>query len=81
MCKKKGINKQHPRYSEYIAKCEALANDRFQKTAVAEAKFPNWKERDHPAADEVRSIEREFNAKLRQLQAEYAFLFSEVDTR
>ena len=76
---RKEINKIHPKFSEYIAECEALANDCFQKIAAAEAKYPNWKGLDHPAAHEVRSIERDFHDKLRQLQAKYVFLFSEVD--
>lgn len=40
---RKEINKMHPKFSEYIAECEALANDCFQKIAAAEAKYPNWK--------------------------------------
>lgn len=75
MSEEKRINKQHPKFSEYLSKCEALASEYSKKVDAEESKYPNWRGLDHPATREVLAITKEFNKKLRALQTEYDFLF------
>ena len=75
---KKNVNKSHPRYEEYISKCRDLFHIYEEKIEAEHAKYPNWRGLDHPSDIEVRLLERECNSKLRDLQREYDFLFSDV---
>jgi len=50
-----------------------------QRIDEEEAKYPDWHGLDHPASMITRQIDRERNAELRKLQAEYAYLFTEED--
>ena len=77
MNERRSINKEHPKYAEYIAKCEELAS-RFDKIEEKlKAKYPNWRGLDHPADGEIAPYRRKFHADLRKLQEEYLFLFED----
>ena len=76
---KMSINKQHPLYQEYIAKCKtARKKYRAEEDSVL-AQYPEWRGRDHPAGAELRAIELRHNAEIRSLQKEYSFLFEHFD--
>lgn len=75
---KKNVNESHPRYEEYISKCRNLFRMYDEKIEAERAKYPTWRGRDHPSDIKVLALERERNSKLRDLQREYDFLFSEV---
>lgn len=77
MSAKKKIDKTHPLYAEYVAKCNALFRDYAEKIEAERAKYPEWQGLDHPSYVVVRSLERECNAQLKALQIEFGFLFSD----
>ena len=75
---KKKINENHPLFNEYKAKCDTLFHECWAKVDEERAKYPDWKGRDHPSDLAVYALEKECNSKLRDLQREYDFLFSDV---
>jgi len=80
MQEKRKINKSHPKYPEYITKCNALW-DRYKNLMDAEeAKYPypKWRGQDNPAGIVNRQLNRQFNAELKILQEEYSFLFEKI---
>lgn len=78
MSAKKKINENHPLFNEYKAKCDTLFHECWAKVDEERAKYPDWKGRDHPSDLAVYALEKECNSKLRDLQREYDFLFSNV---
>ena len=81
MSEEKRINKQHPKFAEYLSKCESLAHEYAEKVDAAESQYPNWRGLDHPASHEISEITKEFNKKLKALQTEYNFLFVRENER
>jgi hypothetical protein len=77
MSAKKKIDKAHPLYAKYVAKCEILFRSYSPKIEAERAKYPEWQGLDHPSYAAVRLLERECNAKLKALQKEFDFLFSD----
>ena len=71
------INKEHPKYAEYIAKCEELASCFDKIEEKLKAKYPDWHGQDHPADGEIAPYRRKFHADLLKLQVEYLFLFED----
>lgn len=80
----KRVNRTHPDYPVYIEKCRALQR-KYQPLIEAEeerqrAAVPNWK----TCLDALETVERhrlmvQHNAELRELQQEYAYLFTEEE--
>ena len=66
----------HPDYPEYIAKCRALREECSRKQDIERAKYPDWHGHDHPAGRETRQLEREYYAAIRELNREYAHIFT-----
>ena len=77
MNERRRINREHPKYTEYIAKCEELASHFDKIEEELKAQHPDWRGLDHPADEEIAPYRREFHANLRKLQAEYSFLFED----
>lgn len=81
MCAKR-VNKEHPDYSIYIEKCQAL-HKKYQSLIEAEearrmAECPNWKNGyDALETAEKKKLYTAYNAELKKLQQEYAYLFTE----
>lgn len=78
---KRKVNKDHPRFSEYKSKCEALWL-RYQPKLneverVGREAYPDWHGRDCPWGDKEREITRQMHAELKDLKEEYDYLFSE----
>ena len=69
------VNKNHPLYPEYIAKCKALSDQFYTKEEALRAQHPEQHSKDHPANAEIRRLDLQHNAELRALQKEYSFLF------
>lgn len=69
------INKDHPDYPGYIAKCKALADKYYHQEAREEEKAKGWRGLDSPVAGEVYAICTEHHRELKKLQAEYSHLF------
>ena len=77
MSAKGRIDKSHTDYPEYVQKCYALSEKYSALEDAARAKYPNWKGLDHPASEEIKRLSNEMNSKLRQLQQEYSYLFTQ----
>ena len=77
MNERRKIDKEHPKYGEYMAKCEKLASQFDQIEDELKAKYPNWRGQDHPADVEIMSYWKKFHEDLKGLQAEYSFLFED----
>lgn len=81
MCAKR-VNKKHPDYLIYIEKCRALQK-KYQPLIEAEEarrmeECPNWRN----CYDALETVEKKklytaYSAELRELQQEYAYLFTE----
>ena len=71
MNERRSINKEHPKYAEYIAKCEELASCFDKIEEKLKAKYPDWHGQDHPADGEIAPYRRKFHADLLKLQVEY----------
>ena len=71
------INKEHPQYAEYIQKCESLFDAYEEVFRKERAKYPEWRGQDHPSGTVIRPLARERNQKLKALQREYHFLFTD----
>lgn len=70
------INKKHPKYLEYIRKCEELTISYREKVNTERAKFPDWVGLDHPSDEEVNKLLTEMKKKLKKLKKEYHYLFN-----
>lgn len=83
MSERKSANKNHPDYPEYIEKCKALWAEYKPRFEALEKKrqelYPNWRGLDGPSeiTTEERILQRKHNAELKELQKEYAYLFTE----
>ena len=64
------INKNHPDYPEYIEKCKALRDEMSVEVDAVPCK-PRCGFDDSPTID----IHRKYSKKLKELQAEYSYLF------
>lgn len=73
----KRIDKNNPKYDEYIAHCKSLTDAFVKKEEQILAKYPRWEGLDHPADVEINPIRRQFHADLKKLQRRYSFLFVE----
>lgn len=67
--KKQMVNKEHPKYQEYIEKCNALASEMEKELE----KIHYTGGLDGPTND----IYKAYSQKLKALQREYAYLFTE----
>ena len=78
-----GALKNHPDWPEYLKKCYALRDEQIAIMDKIKAQYPpSGRHQQDSAADAAcRPIERQFNAKLRQLQQEYSYLFPKSDER
>lgn len=79
---RKKINKTHPDFSAYYAKCEALWAEYKPQIDAAEetgrAAQPDWRGNDSPWAGRERAVMKQYHAELKKLQEEYAALFEEA---
>ncbi len=46
---KKKVDRAHPLYAEYLAKCEILFRNYTEKIETERAKYPEWQGLDHPS--------------------------------
>lgn len=74
---KKKVDRAHPLYAEYLAKCEILFRNYTEKIETEQAKYPEWQGLDHLSDPVVRLLERERDVKFKALQKEFDFLFSD----
>ena len=70
-------NKQHPKYPEYIEKCQRLRDYFLEEEAKVLERYPMKKGLDHPATEELHKISARHKTALQKLQQEYVFLFEE----
>ena len=73
-----GALKNHPDWPEYLKKCYALRDEQIAAEDKIMAQYPlsgKSPREAHAAALRIEAIRRQFNAKLRQLQQEYSYLF------
>lgn len=82
MRERKKINKSHPDFPAYYAKCEALwAEYKPQIEAIEKAgraAQPDWRGNGSPWAGGERAVMKKYHAALKQLQKEYADLFEQA---
>ena len=71
------INKSHSKYPEYIRKCQQLFSKYELLIEKEIAHYPEWHGLDHPATEIIRTLEKQRNAKLKEIQEEYEYLFTE----
>ena len=78
---RKRVNENHPDFQKYWAKCVELRSEYKPRLEaideIGRKKYPNWKGFDCPWGDERRKVEKEFNSKLKELQKQYEYLFTE----
>lgn len=76
MSGRRKIDLQHPDCTIYRRKFEKLWSD-YRKLEEAErAKYPDWRGLDHPADEALVPAYRECCKKMKELQQEYAYLFT-----
>lgn len=75
MIEKKGINRDHPRYNEYIEKCEQVFSKYDLLIEEERAKSKEWSGLDNPFMETIISLQKECSKKLRIIQKEYSYLF------
>ena len=64
-------------YPIYSAKHKALWAAYIQLEEAEEAKYPDWRGKDHPADAVLRPARRKLSEEIKALQKEYAYLFDE----
>lgn len=74
---KKKINKDHPDCAEYTKKFHAIWDAYFLLEETERAKYPDWHGQDHPADEVLRPAHRKCCEDTKELQREYAHLFTE----
>lgn len=79
--KKFRLNQSHPDCAEYTRRFWAIANAQSQEwdaiNAAGRAKYPDWQGKDSPWERELVECSRKYNAQIKELQEEYAYLFTE----
>ena len=74
MSERRGANREHPMFPEYLAKCEQLHDAFLAKEKEILAKYPEWRGLDDPAEVEIHPIRKKFHGDLKNLQEEYSLL-------
>lgn len=73
------VDKTHPDYPIYSAKHKALWDAYLKLKEVEEAKYPDWRGRDHPADAVLRPLHRKLSDNIKALHQEYSYLFTEEE--
>lgn len=71
------VDKTHPDYPIYSAKHKALWDAYIKLEEAEEAKYPDWRGRDHPADTVLRPARYKLSKDIETLQQEYSYLFTD----
>lgn len=64
------VNKNHPRYTEYIEKCKVLRDDLVRREDETQSDLYSGQDN-----SETFALHKDYLEKLKKLKKEYSFLF------
>ena len=70
MNERRSINKEHPKYAEYIAKCEKLTSEYCELEERINVKYPDWHGQDYSAYGEITACIKKYHADIHMLRNE-----------
>lgn len=77
MSGKRRLDQSHPDCAEYTEKFTKLWEEYYALEEREEAKYPDWRGKDHPAYVVLCPAYRECCRKTKALQEQYSYLFVE----